>query len=64
MVSNQLYTTRYVFSLLLGYMIAFLSGHYIEVSINCYIEHCLVQSSILLKFQLHLLCSLYDVYNY
>ena len=27
-------------------MIAFLSGHYIEVPINCNIEHSLVQSSI------------------
>ena len=27
-------------------MIAFLSGHYIEVTINCNIEHCLVQRSI------------------
>ena len=42
----------------------FLSGHYIEVQIKCYIDHCLVQSGILLKFQLHLLCSLHDVYNY
>ena len=49
MVSNQLYTTHYVLSLLLGNMIAFLSGHYIEVQIDCYIEHCSVQSSILLN---------------